>query len=158
MANSSSNGRIDSASRVILASPQIVYQAFLNPESLVLWLPPKGMSGHINTFDPRKGGHYSMTLTYELGHSTIGKTSENTDVSQGIFLELIPDKKIVQSVKFDSNNPAFLGEMIQTWYFEAVNEGTKVTVVCENVPRGVRKADHDEGLISTLENLARYTE
>jgi len=158
MTNSSSNGRIDSASRVILASPQTVYQAFLNPELLVLWLPPKGMSGHINTFDPRKGGHYSMTLTYELGHSIIGKTSDNTDVSQGVFLELVPDQKIVQSVKFDSDDPAFSSEMIQTWYFEAVSEGTKVTIMCENVPEGVRKADHDEGLNSTLKNLATFTE
>lgn len=158
MTNSSSNGRIDSASRVILASPETIYQAFLNPESLVLWLPPKGMSGHINTFDPRQGGHYSMTLTYELGNSIIGKTSENTDVSQGMFLELVPDKKIVQSVNFDSDDPAFSGEMIQTWYFEAISEGTKITIVCENVPEGVRKADHDEGLISTLENLATFTE
>ena len=82
MTNSSSNGRIDSASRVILASPETVYQAFLNPESLVLWLPPKEMSGHINTFDPRQGGHYSMTLTYELGNSIIGKTSENTEIGR----------------------------------------------------------------------------
>ncbi|MDX8047508.1 SRPBCC domain-containing protein [Gracilibacillus sp. S3-1-1] len=116
------------------------------------------MSGHIDMFEPRKGGNYSMTLTYELDHSTPGKTSENTDVSQGMFLELVPDKKIVLSVKFDSNHPAFSGEMIQTWYLEAVSEGTKGTIVCENVPEGVRKADHDEGLISTLENLATFTE
>lgn len=158
MTNISTNGRIDSASRVILTSPQTIYQAFLNPESLVLWLPPKGMSGRINTFDPRQGGRYSMTLTYELEHTTIGKTSENTDVSQGVFLELVPDKKIVQSVKFDSDNPTFSGEMIQTWYLEAISEGTKVTIVCENVPEGVRKADHYKGLNSTLENLATFTE
>lgn len=158
MANSSTNGRIDSASRVIYASPQFIYQAFLNPQSLVLWLPPKGMSGSINTFDAHKGGDFSMTLTYKLDRSTIGKTSENTDVFQGKFLELVPDKKIVQSVTFDSDNPAFSGDMMQTWYLEAVLEGTKVTVVCENVPGGVRKADHYEGLLSTLENLATFTE
>lgn len=50
MANKSSNRRIDSASKVIMASPQTIYQAFLNPESLVSWLPPKGMSGHIDMF------------------------------------------------------------------------------------------------------------
>ncbi|WP_010094565.1 SRPBCC domain-containing protein [Ornithinibacillus scapharcae] len=150
--------RIDSASRVILASPQTIYQAFMNPESLVLWLPPKGMSGQIDMFEPRKGGHYCMTLTYELDHSSPGKTSENTDVSKGMFLELVPDKKIAQSVKFDSDNPAFSGEMIQTWYLEAVSEGTKVTIICENVPEGVRKEDHDIGLRSTLENLAIFTE
>ncbi|TDQ41013.1 SRPBCC domain-containing protein [Aureibacillus halotolerans] len=152
------NGRIDSASRVILASPQTVYQAFLNPESLVSWLPPEGMSAHIDRFETRKGGRYRMTLTYELDQSSPGKTSENTDVSQGVFLALVPDRKIVWSIEFDSDDPAFSGEMIQTWYFEEISKGTKVTIVCENVPVGVRKEDHDEGLNSTLRNLATFTE
>lgn len=158
MLNSSSNKRIDSASRFIKASPNAIYQAFLNPEALVLWLPPKGMSGHIEMFDPREGGTYRVTLTYEMDHLTPGKTSENTDVAQGKFLELVPDKRIVQSITFDSEDPAFSGEMTQKWLLEANSEGTKVTIVCENVPEGIRKEDHDTGLRSTLENLAIFTE
>lgn len=150
-------GRIDSASRVILASPRTIYQSFLNPESLVLWLPPKGMTGQIDRFEPYKGGHYSMTLTYELDDSSPGKSSENSDVTKGMFVDLVPDKKIVLSVKFDSDNPAFSSEMIQTWYLEEVSEGTKAIIICENVPEEVRKVDHDEGLNSTLENLATFT-
>ncbi|WP_240339687.1 SRPBCC domain-containing protein [Halobacillus ihumii] len=76
----------------------------------------------------------------------------------GKFLELVPDKRIVQSVIFDSDDPAFSGEMRQKWLLEAISEGTKVTIVCENVPEGIRKKDHDEGLKSTLENLASFTE
>ncbi|MDQ0268814.1 SRPBCC domain-containing protein [Cytobacillus purgationiresistens] len=158
MANTSNNKRTDSASRVIMASPQTIYQSFINPEALVSWLPPKGMSGHIDMFDPREGGTYRVTLTYEMDHSNLGKTSQNTDVAQGEFLELIPDKRIVQSVKFDSEDPAFSGEMTQKWLLETTSEGTKVTIVCENVPEGIRKEDHDEGLMSTLENLAIFTE
>jgi len=45
-----------------------------------------------------------------------------------------------------------------TWMFEAVPEGTRVTIVCENVPEGIRKEDHDVGLRSSLENLAGFTE
>ncbi len=158
MENESSNRRTDSASKVIMASPQTIYQAFLNPESLVSWLPPKGMSGHIDMFDPREGGAYKMTLTYEMDHSNPGKTSENTDVTQGEFLELVQDKRIVLSVKFNSEDPAFQGEMIQKWHLEDISEGTKVTIVCKNVPEGIRKEDHDTGLRSTLENLAFFTE
>ncbi|GAK08114.1 hypothetical protein JCM19038_1885 [Geomicrobium sp. JCM 19038] len=130
----------------------------MNPKALASWLPPKGMSGHIDVFDPREGGTYSMTLTYERNQSTPGKTSDHTDVTQGKFLRLDPDKKIVLSIIFESEDPAFASEMIQTWYLEAVPEGTKVTIVCENVPEGIRKEDHDAGLMSTLENLAAYTE
>ena len=158
MGNTSSHKRTDSASRVILASPQTIYQAFLNPETLIKWLPPEGMSGHIDTFDPREGGTYKLTLTYEMDLSVPGKTSENTDVTQGRFLELIPNNRIVQTVKFDSEDPAFSGEMIQKWLLEANSKGTKVTVICENVPEGIRKEDHDTGLSSTLENLAVFTE
>jgi uncharacterized protein YndB with AHSA1/START domain len=158
MANEPGNRRTDSASKVIMASPQTIYQAFLNPESLVSWLPPKGMFGQIDIFDPREGGTYKVTLTYEMDHSNHGKTSKNTDVAQGKFLELVPDKRIVQSVKFDSEDPVFSGEMIQKWLLEDISGGTKVTIVCENVPEGIRKEDHDTGLRSTLENLAFFTE
>jgi len=48
--------------------------------------------------------------------------------------------------------------MIQKWLLEAIAEGTRVTIVCENVPKGIRKEDHDLGLKSTLENLAIFVE
>jgi len=158
MANESGNKRADSAARVITASPHAIYQSFMNPESLISWLPPKGMSGKIDRFDFSEGGTYKITLTYEVNHSNPGKTSENTDVSQGKFLELVPDKRIVLSVTFDSEDPVFSGEMIQKWLLEGVLGGTKVTIICENVPEGIRKEDHEIGLRSTLENLAIYTE
>ncbi|KQL55771.1 MULTISPECIES: SRPBCC domain-containing protein [Bacillaceae] len=158
MAHVSGNRRTDSASRIIVASPQTIYQSFLHPEALVSWLPPEGMSGHIDMFNPREGGTYRLTLTYEMDHSNPGKTSENTDVSRVKFLELVPNKRIVQSVKFHSDDQEFLGEMKQTWLLESISEGTKVTIICENVPEGIRKEDHDTGLRSTLENLATFTE
>lgn len=153
-----SNNRIDSASRVIEALSKTIYQAFMNPEKLILWLPPKGMSASIDIFEPHEGGLYSMTLTYGREDSNFGKTSKNTDVTNGKFLELVPDRKISLSVQFDSEDPTFSGEMIQTWFLESVLEGTKVTIICENVPEGIGKEDHDAGLNSTLENLASFTE
>ncbi|GAA0345763.1 hypothetical protein GCM10008931_41290 [Oceanobacillus oncorhynchi subsp. oncorhynchi] len=73
-------------------------------------------------------------------------------------MEQVPNKRIVQSVNFDSEDPLFSGEMIQKWLLEDASEGTKVTVICENVPEGIRKEDHDIGLRFTLENLAVFTE
>ena len=153
-----SSYRIDSASRVIAATRQAIYEAFVNPEALVSWLSPEGMSVHVDVFDARAGGSYQLTLTYEVDHSNPGKTSDHTDVSKGRFLELVPNTKIVLAGEFDSDDPAFSGEMVQTWFLEAVAAGTKVTIVNERVPEGIRKEDHDEGLNSTLENLARFVE
>jgi uncharacterized protein YndB with AHSA1/START domain len=159
MTNASSKKRTDSASRVIKTSPQNIYKSFVDPEALVSWFPPKGMKGHILEFDARAGGAYRMSLTYlETDHSTQGKTSEHTDIVEGKFLELAPDERIVQLVVFQSDDPTFAGEMIMTWNLAAVPEGTAVTIVCENVPEGIRKEDHDIGLRSSLENLASYIE
>jgi uncharacterized protein YndB with AHSA1/START domain len=152
-------GRTDSASRVIKASPRTIYRAFLDPGALVSWLPPKGMKAQIGGFDPREGGTYRMTLTYdEPDHAAPGKTSEHSDVVRVRFLELVPDQRIVQVVHFESENPAFKGAMTMTWSLAALPAGTEVIILCENVPEGIRKEDHDAGLRSTLENLAAYTE
>lgn len=159
MTNESNKKRTDSASRVIIASPQTIYKAFIEPESLVSWLPPKGMKGHIYAFDARDGGAFRMSLTYDgTDHSTIGKTSEHTDVVQGRFLKLVQDERIVQLVEFESKDPAFAGAMTMTWTLTTVPEGTEVTIVCDNVPEGIRKDDHDAGLRGSLENLAAFTE
>ncbi|GAB6928089.1 SRPBCC family protein [Paenibacillus sp. JCM 10914] len=159
MENTSSKKRIDSASRVIMATPRTIYQAFINSEALASWLPPEGMSGQIDTFDAREGGNYRMTLTY-IGADQIsaGKSSENTDVVQGKFLTLVPDERVVQLIEFESEDPAYAGLMTMTWTLTSLPEGTDVTVVCENVPEGIRQEDHEEGLNSTLENLASFKE
>lgn len=153
-----SKSRIDSAEKMIQASPDTIYQAFIHPQSMIKWLPPTGMSGQIDLFEPYKNGRYQFTLSYENSDTSLGKTSKNTDVSKGIFLELVPNQKIVMAGIFDSDDPKFSGKMIQTWYFEAIDEGTQVIIICENVPKGIRKEDHKIGLNSTLNNLANFTE
>lgn len=152
-----SSGRVDTAARIIYASPEVVYQAFLSSEAIAAWLPPEGMSGHVYKFEPRPGGVYEMALIHQ-DSQYIGKTSDSTDRIRGNFAEFIPAERIVQNVMFDSDDPGFAGEMKMTWQLEAATEGTKVTITCENVPAGVRKEDHDVGLNSTLAKLAAYTE
>ncbi|NLS15952.1 ATPase [Rhizobium sp. P40RR-XXII] len=149
--------RTDTASRIIRATPHAIFDAFINPDALIAWLPPKGMTGHVHVFEPHQGGNYRLALSYNAAdHSTPGKSSEHTDIVSGRFLEIVPDKRIVQAVDFESDDPAFAGRMIITWSLVEVPSGTKVTVVCENVPYGISKKDHDEGLKSTLENLANH--
>jgi len=150
------NRRIDTAMTWIEATPERIYQAFVDKEELVKWLPPDGMSARAPVFEPWVGGVYQLVLTYEMEDVASGKTTAQTDVSNGRFVDLVPGQKIVQIGTFDSTDPAFAGEMVQTWYLEALDGGTRVTIVCENVPPGIRKQDHDAGLRSTLDNLAHY--
>jgi uncharacterized protein YndB with AHSA1/START domain len=154
-----SGQRIDSASRVIKASLRTIYQAHIDPDALVSWLPPSGMRARIDGYNPREGGTYRMVLTYDQpNHSAPGKTSEHSDVVRGRFLELVPNERIVQLVEFESEDPAFAGEMKIAWTLTAVPEGTNVTIRCENVPAGIRHEDHEAGLRSTLDNLAAFAE
>jgi uncharacterized protein YndB with AHSA1/START domain len=151
--------RTDSASRMIPASPQAVYRAFVDPDTLLRWLPPAGMKGKLFAFEPRVGGRYRMSLTYlEPGKAARGKTSDHEDVVQGQFLELVPGERVVQQAEFESSDPAFAGAMRMTWALAPAGQGTQVSVLCENVPEGIPKADHDAGLRSTLDNLAALFE
>ena len=99
-----------------------------------------------------------MVLTYDHADSAPGKTTQDSDVVSGKFVEFIPNERIVQLVEFESEDLAFAGTMTMTWTLAAVPGGTEVTILCENVPEGIRKEDHDAGLRSTLENLAAFVE
>ncbi|WP_312651912.1 SRPBCC domain-containing protein [Proteiniclasticum sp.] len=150
-------GRTDTASKVIKATPEVLYEAYTDPMKLIEWLPPQGMSAQVDQYEPFEGGRFHITLTYESVNGS-GKTTRDTDVMEGKFMELIPCLKIVQTGRFQSDDPSYSGEMTETVIFEEVDEGTRVTFIMDNVPEGISKADHDEGLKSTLENLAKFVE
>ncbi|NRP71978.1 hypothetical protein ILFOPFJJ_02872 [Ensifer psoraleae] len=159
MVDESARGRTDTASRVVKASPLAIYRALLDPAAVAVWLPPDGMQGEIERFEPREGGVYRMALIYEEpNRAPRGKTSAANDIVEGRFVQLIPGKRVVQQAEFESNEPAFAGTMTITWTLSAVPDGTVVTVTCENVPEGISQQDHDAGLGSTLANLAAFTE
>lgn len=121
------------------------------------WLPPSTMTGRALEYDFREGGRYRIALTYdEAAPAGAGKTEGRTDVSNGRFLAIEPGRRIVQSVEFESTDAAFAGEMLLSWLFEPTAAGTKVTIKAENVPAGISQTDHDAGLRSSLENLAKF--
>ena len=150
-------GRTDRGSLEIAAPPEAVYAAIADAAKLVQWLPPGTMTGRVLEYDFRVGGAYRIELTYgDAAPRDAGKTTSRTDVSQGRFQALEPNRRIVQSVEFESDQADFAGEMIMTWSFEPTEKGTRVTVTAENVPPGISQADHDAGLRATLENLANF--
>lgn len=109
-------------------------------------------------FDFREGGSYHMRLTYNDPQHAHGKSRADADDVAVRFGTLVADRCIEEIVTFDSEDPAFAGEMRITWTFEPVDEGTRVSVRCVDVPEGISAADHDAGLQSTLRNLAQFTE
>ncbi|MHB8619109.1 MAG: SRPBCC domain-containing protein, partial [Chloroflexota bacterium] len=77
---------------------------------------------------------------------------------QGRFVTLVPHEKIVESVTFESEDPAFAGQMTVTWTLADVGAGTEVSVLCEDIPAGVRLEDNETGSRSSLRKLAAFVE
>ena len=150
--------RTDTASRVIAAPPDRVYRAFVDPEALVEWLPPRGMTGRFERFDPTPGGSYRLVLTYDDASGAPGKTTADADVVEARFVDVVPGVRVVQAVDFESDDPAFAGTMTMTWAVTAVEGGTRVDITADDVPDGITAADHAEGISASLANLAAYTE
>ena len=110
--------------RVLRASPERVYRAFLDPEAMVKWLPPHGFTGKVHHLDAKVGGTYRMSFTnFSSGHShSFG----------GSYLELVPHERIRHTDKFD--DPNLPGVMEVTVTLKKVLVGTEVSIVQEGVP------------------------
>ena len=150
--------RTDRASRVIAAPLERTWAALVDPEALLAWLPPGGMTGRFERFDARPGGSYRMVLTYSGASGAPGKATADSDIVEARFVDIVPGERIVQAVDFVSDNPAYAGTMIMTWEVTAADGGTRVNIVAKDVPDGISAEDHAAGLGSSLTKLAAYLE
>lgn len=147
-------GRTDRASRLVEAPQERVYADLLDPEALQEWLPPDNMRGRIAHFDARPGGGFRMELTHLDGGQ--GKTSDDTDVTEVTFTDLVPGEQVVQQVVFESDDESFAGTMTMTWSLSETSDGTLVEIRADDVPEGISAEDHQAGLASSLANLAAH--
>ena len=49
--------------RVLRATPEKIYRAFLDAEAMAKWLPPNGFTAKVHQMDARVGGSYRMSFT-----------------------------------------------------------------------------------------------
>ncbi len=110
--------------RVIRATPERVYRAFVEPEAMVKWLPPNGFTGKVHEMDARVGGAYKMSFT----NFSSGKSHS----FGGEYVELTPHERLRYTDRFD--DPNLPGEMLTTVMLKKVSLGTELTVVQEGVP------------------------
>ena len=121
-------------------------------------MPPEGMRGRIERWDPRPGGGFRMVLTYLDPTDAPGKSSDATDVVDVGFADLVPPERVVQRAVFESDDPSYAGTMTMTWRLEASGGATTATVTAEDVPPGIDQTAHEVGIASSLANLASYVE
>lgn len=151
--------RIDTASRVILATPRTLFRAFVDAETMLGWRAPDGMEARLKSFDPRVGGGYRMVLRYTgVDAASHGKTRPGEDEVEVRFVELLAEEKVVEAVRFVTDGPVTSVPMMLTTTFQPDRDGTRVTFSAANVPETIDPADHAEGMAASLRNLARLTE
>ncbi len=150
--------RSDRASRWVDAPLSRVFNALLDPEALETWLPPGDMTGRFESFDATPGGSYRLVLTYADATASPGKSSADTDVVDGRFVDIVENERVVQAIDFVADAPEFAGTMTMTWTVQDQAGGTLVEIVAHDVPDGISAADHAVGLAWSLDNLARFTE
>src|SRR6201998_4715262 len=113
--------------RVLRATPERVYRAFLDPAPLSKWLPPNGFTCTVHHVDAKVGGTYKMSFT----NFTTGKSHS----FGGTYLELKPQERICYTDKFDA--PELPGEMQTSITLNPVFCGTELNITQEGVPAAI---------------------
>jgi uncharacterized protein YndB with AHSA1/START domain len=134
--------------RVLRASPQIVYKAFLDADAKAKWLPPDGFTGKVHHLDARVGGSYRMSFT----HLATGEAH----AFGGTFVELVPGQRIRYTDRFD--DPNLPGEMTVTVTLRAVSCGTELEIEQQGVPAVIPAEMRHLGWQSSLMLLAHLVE
>jgi uncharacterized protein YndB with AHSA1/START domain len=143
--------------RHIRAPRARIYRALLDPQAVQQWMVPDQMTSRVHSFDAREGGAFRISLTYDLATGA-GKTDSRTDSFHGRFVRLVPDTEVVQSVEFESDDPAMQGEMTITYTLADAGTGTDLIGLHENLPPGVPPADNELGWSMSLAKLAALVE
>jgi uncharacterized protein YndB with AHSA1/START domain len=134
--------------RVLRASPEKIYRAFLDADAMAKWLPPNGFTGKVHHIDAKVGGTYRMSFTnFGTGHS---------ESFGGKYLELVPNQRIRHTDAFD--DPNLPGEMQTTITLNKVSCGTELNIVQEGIPAGIPPEACYLGWQESLAQLAKLVE
>lgn len=110
--------------RVLRATPERVYRAFLDADAMTKWLPPNGFTGRVHAMDAKVGGGYKMSFT--------NFTTGSSHSFSATYLELKPNERIRHADRFD--NPGLPGEMQITITLKQVFCGTELSITQEGIP------------------------
>jgi len=113
--------------RVLRAKPEKVYRAFLEADAMAKWLPPYGFTCTVHHLEAAVGGSFRMSFRNFSGG--------NSHSFGGDYIELIPNKLIRYTDKFD--DPNLPGVLEVTVNLEPVMCGTDLSVVQSGIPDAI---------------------
>jgi len=134
--------------RVIRATPEKIYKAFLDADAMAKWLPPNGFTCKVHHLDAKVSSSYKMTFT----NFATGKSHS----FGGTYLELKPHEHIRYTDKFD--DPNLPGEIQTTITLKKVSCGTEVNIVQEGIPPAIPAEACYLGWQESLTLLAKLVE
>jgi uncharacterized protein YndB with AHSA1/START domain len=134
--------------RVIRATPEKIYRAFLDADAKAKFLPPNGFTGKVHHLEAEVGGTHKMSFT----NFTTGASHS----FGGEYLELTPHERIRYTDKFDDQN--LPGEIQTTIDLKKVDCGTELSIVQEGVPAAIPPSACYLGWQDSLILLARLVE
>lgn len=113
--------------RVLKATPERIYRAFLDADAMAKWLPPYGFTCKVHHMDAKVGGTFRMSFT--------NFSSGNGHSFGGEYRELVANERIRYSDKFD--DPNLPGEMETTVSLKPVSCGTELNIVQAGLPDAI---------------------
>ena len=113
--------------RVLRATPERIYRAFLDADAMAKWLPPYGFTCKVHHMEATVGGTFKMSFTnFSSGHGhSFG----------GEYRELVPNERVRYSDKFD--DPNLPGEMETTVMLRQVSCGTELNITQTGIPDAI---------------------
>ena len=134
--------------RVLRASPERVYRAFLEPDAIAKWIPPYGFTCKVHHMDVKVGGTFKMSFAnFATGHGhSFG----------GEYLELVPFERIRYTDKFD--DPNLPGVIQVTVVLKPVTCGTELSIVQAGLPEIIPLEMCYLGWQESLSQLANLVE
>ncbi len=134
--------------RVLRATPERVYRAFITPDAMAKWLPPNGFTCKVHDLNAKVGGSFRMSFT----NFSSGKSHS----FGGTYLELVTNERLCYTDRFD--DPNLPGEIRTTVTLKKVSVGTDLNVVQEGVPEVIPPDGCYLGWQESLAQLAKLVE
>lgn len=130
-----------SVRRDINAPAEEVFDAWLDPTSLGIWMRPNGVSHSTAKVDPREGGRYEVLMHH----------ADGTILHTGIYRVIDRPNRLV----FTWISPAtHHTESLVTVEFRAHHQTTQVVVTHEQLPDEDAVPSHTDGWTQALDLLA----
>jgi uncharacterized protein YndB with AHSA1/START domain len=148
MSATAKNGHTIRLHRVLRATPERVYKAFIDADAMAKWMPPNGFTGKVHHLEARVGGSFRMSFT--------NFTSGNSHSFGGEYLELTPHERLRYTDRFD--DPNLPGEIQVTVVLKKVSCGTELNITQEGVPTIIPAESCYLGWQESLAQLAKLVE